>query len=101
MDFYTYSVNDYFFEAHFAIEDNFLLLKNLPLLNTSFLSEGLYANYLFTNQQDHYYEFGYGLKNVFLLFDIEAFLSFKNETYHAFGIKLSLNFINKNSDSFN
>jgi hypothetical protein len=101
MDFYSYSVNDYFFEAHFAIEDNFLLLKNLPLLNTSFLSEGLYANYLFTNQQDHYYEFGYGLKNVFLLFDIEAFVSFKNETYSAFGVKLSLNFINNKSNSFN
>ena len=101
LDFYSYSANDYFFEAHFAIEDNFLLLKNLPLLNTSFLSEGLYANYLFTNQQEHYYEFGYGLKNVFLLFDVEAFVSFKNETYNAFGIKLSLNFINNNSDSFN
>jgi hypothetical protein len=101
LDFYSYSANDYFLEAHFAIEDNFLLLKNLPLLNTSFLSEGLYANYLFTNQQDHYYEFGYGLKNVFLLFDIEAFVSFKNEAYSAFGVKLSLNFINNKSDSFN
>jgi len=101
LDFYGYSANDYFFEAHFAIEDNFLLLKNLPLLNTSFLSEGLYVNYLFTNQQDHYYEFGYGLKNVFLLFNVEAFVSFKNQTYNAFGVKLSLNFINNKSDSFN
>ena len=101
LDFYNYNANDYFFEAHFAIEDNFLLLKNLPILNTSFLSEGLYANYLFTNQQDHYYEFGYALKNVFLLFNVETFVSFKNDTYNAFGVKLSLNFINKNSDSFN
>ena len=99
LDFYNYNANDYFFEAHFAIEDNFLLLKNLPLLNTSFLSEGLYANYLYTNQQDHYYEFGYGLKNVFLLFNAEAFVSFKNENYNAFGVKLSFNFIN-NSNSF-
>ncbi|PCJ00833.1 MAG: hypothetical protein COB15_01815 [Flavobacteriales bacterium] len=99
LDFYRYNTNDYFFEAHFSIEDNFLLLKNLPLLNTSFLSEGLYANYLYTNQQDHYYEFGYGLKNVFLLFNAEAFVSFKNKNYNAFGVKLSFNFIN-NSDSF-
>ena len=28
-------------------------------------------------------------------------VSFKNETYNAFGVKLSLNFINNNSDSFN
>ncbi len=101
LDFYTYSTNDYFFEAHFAVEDNFLLLKNLPLFNTSFMSEGLYANYLYTNQQDHYYEFGYALKNVFLLFDIETFVSFKNANYNAVGVKLSLNFINRNTDSFN
>lgn len=99
LDFYSYSANDYFFEAHFSIEDNFLLLKNLPLLNTSFLSEGLYANYLYTNQQNHYYEFGYGLKNIFLLFNAEAFVSFLNQNYSAFGLKLSFNFIN-NSNSF-
>ena len=101
LSFYEYNVNDYFFEAHIGIEDNFLLLKNLPILNTSFLSEGIYANYLYTNQQDHYYEFGYALKNVFLLFDVEGFVSFKNENYNSFGIKLILNFIEKNSESFN
>ena len=94
LGFYEYSARDYFFEAHLSIEDNFLLLKNLPLFNTSFMTEGLYANYLYTNQQDHYYEFGYALKNVFLLFDIEGFVSFKDANYNAIGIKLSLNFIN-------
>ena len=97
LDFYNYNANNYFFEAHFTIEDNFLLFKNLPLLNSSFLSEGLYANYLYTPQQKHYYEFGYGLKNVFLLFDVEAFVSFKNKNYNSFGVKLSFNFI-KNND---
>ena len=101
LDFYEYNTRNYFFEAHLSIEDNFLLLKNLPLFNTSFMSEGLYANYLFTNQQDHYYEFGYALKNVFLLFDLQGFVSFKNTAYNAVGVKLSFNFIEKNSDSFN
>jgi len=100
LDFYSYNTQDYFFEAHLSIQDNFLLLKNLPILNTSFLSEAVYANYLYTEQKTHYYEFGYGLKNIFLLFDVEAFVSFTNQDYNAWGVKLSLNFINNSSGSF-
>ena len=96
LGFYENNVNDYFAEAHLSIEDNVLLLKRLPVLNNTNLTEGFYANYLYTGLNEHYYEFGYGLKNLFLLFDIEAFASFKNQQHNAIGLKLRLNFVGNN-----
>ncbi len=97
LGFYENNVNDYFLEGHFSIEDNVLFLKHLPLLNTTNITEEFYVNYLYTDLKEHYYEFGYSLNKLFFLFDVEAFVSFKNENYNAFGIKLTLNFVGNNS----
>ena len=97
LGFYENNVSDYFGEAHFSIEDNVLFLKRLPLLNSTNLSEEFYVNYLYTDLKEHYYEFGYSLNKLFFLFDVEAFVSFKNSEYNAVGIKLSLNFIGNKS----
>lgn len=93
LDFYSYSTKDYFFEGHLSIEDNVLLLKRLPFLNGTNLTEELYVNYLYTDLKDHYYELGYSLNKLFFLFDVEAFVSFENSQYQAFGIKLKFNFL--------
>jgi len=98
LDFYEYSTSDYFIEAHFSVEDNFLLFKNLPPLNSTNLNEAIYFNYLFTDLKTNYYEVGYSLKGLFLLFDVDFFMSFKNEENHNIGLKLKLNFIDNNSN---
>jgi Family of unknown function (DUF5686)/CarboxypepD_reg-like domain len=97
LDFYKLSTNEYYLEGHFSIEDNVLLFKRLPLLNRTNLSEELYFNYLYTNLETHYYEVGYSLNKLFLMFDVEVFASFVNDTYSAFGVKLKLNFINNST----
>ena len=97
LGFYEYSTANYFAEPHFSVEDNFLLLKNLPPLNSTSLNEAIYVNYLCTELNTNYYEIGYSLKGLFLLLDTDFFMSFKNEENHTIGFKLKLNFIDNNS----
>lgn len=98
LDFYEYSTPNHFVEAHCSVEDNYLLLKNLPLLNTTNLKEKITVNYLLTDLNVNYYEVGYSLQGLFLLFDVDFFVNFKNEHYNSLGFKLKLNFINNDSE---
>lgn len=94
LDSYSYNTNDFYFEGHLAIEDNHLLLKYLPLLNTTNLTETLHFNYLYTEENKHYTEIGYSLNRIFLLFDVGAYVSFEDDSYKDFGIRLGFQFLN-------
>jgi hypothetical protein len=92
LDYYSFSSKTYYLEGHFTIEDNVLLLKRLPFLNKSNLTEMLNFNYLYTEQEKHFYEFGYGLKNILFLFDFEAYISFIDNKHDKSGFRLGIKF---------
>lgn len=100
LDLYKYNSSDYFFEAHFDVEDNYLLLKRLPLFNLTNWSERFRFSYLRNELVDNYYEIGYGLTKIFLMFDVEGFVSFKDNKHDATGFRIILRLFNDNNPVF-
>lgn len=100
LDLYKYNSSDYFFEAHLDVEDNFLLLKRLPLFNLTNWSERVRFSYLRNEMLDNYYEIGYGLTKIFLMFDVEGFVSFKDDKQDAVGFRLILRLFNDKNPVF-
>lgn len=88
LPYYKFSTNQSYLEAHTSLSDDRLLLKRLPLLNKTLLQENIYLNYLTTNQKENYFETGYGLSQVFLLFNLEIFAGFENMKHKTTGIKV-------------
>lgn len=91
LPFYRYSTPEQYAEAHIQWQSRRLVLKLLPLIKNSAVSEKLFVNYLSTPGLTHYVETGYGIDNVFLLFNIEGVAGFENGRFTSAAIKVSLN----------
>ncbi len=88
---YQFSTNDDFVEAHVQFISDRLLLKRLPFLNQSLsICEKVFANYLTHSNKKNYWEVGYALSQIFLLFDIELVCSFDGKHHQNTGMKLRL-----------
>ena len=90
LDYYNFSTSNYFLEGHFTIENNFILIKRLPLLNRTNWSESIRVSYLKNDVINNYYEIGYGLNKIFFVLRVEACVSFINNSYQAFGGRVIL-----------
>jgi hypothetical protein len=91
LPFYQYSTSDQFLEAHANWQTRRLILKQLPVIRNSMITEKLFANYLITPELKNYVETGYGISNLFLLLNVEAVAGFENGKFRSAGIKVSLN----------
>ena len=92
LPFYQFSTSDKFAEGHISFRTNRLILKWLPLIKKTSMSEALFANYLSTPGIKNYLETGYGFTNLFLFLSAEAVAGFENGTFRSAGIKVSINF---------
>lgn len=84
---YEYSTADKYAEAHFKYNNEFLLLKHLPLISNQIWKENLYLNLLLVEKQQAYYEFGYSISQILLSGEIGVFVGFKDTHFHQVGIK--------------
>ncbi len=91
LPFYEYSTSNQFLDVHARWDSRRLILKQLPFIKNSSASENLFVNYLITPELTNYVETGYGLKNLFLLLNIEAVAGFENGKYRSAGVRVSLN----------
>ena len=91
LPFYQFSTNDQFLEAHANWQTRRLILKQLPIIKNSSISEHLFVNYLNTPELKSYVETGYGISNLFLLLNVEAVAGFENGKFRSAGVKVSLN----------
>ena len=91
LPFYQYSTGRQFAEAHTELQSHRLILKLLPLIKNSAITEKLFVNYLRTLEIKNYVETGYGISNLFLILNIEAVAGFENGQFRASAIKVSLN----------
>jgi len=92
LPFYKYSTTKSFFEAHGNWQTRRLILKQLPVFrNSSMVTENLFLNFLSTPEIRNYAEAGYGIKNLFLLLNVEAVAGFENGKFRSAGFKVSLN----------
>ncbi len=98
-DYYDYSSDKSYFEGHAKLESDRILLKRLPVLNKTLMREAIYINYLATTGNKPYYEFGYGLNQIFLMFNVEVFVGFKGTTHEYTGIKIGIPFVGRRGTS--
>jgi len=91
LPFYEYSTSDQFLEGHANWQTRRLILKQLPVIRNSSISEKLFVNVLSTPEIKNYVETGYGISNLFLLLNVEAVAGFENGKFRSAGIKVSLN----------
>ncbi|MCD4834498.1 MAG: DUF5686 and carboxypeptidase regulatory-like domain-containing protein [Bacteroidales bacterium] len=98
-DYYDYSSDKSYFEGHAKLESDRILLKRLPVLNKTLMREAIYINYLATTGNKPYYEFGYGLNQIFLMFNVEIFAGFKGTVHEYTGIKIGIPFVGRSGTS--
>lgn len=99
LDYYTYSTSKSYLEGHLSIENDRILLKRLPVLNKTLMREAIYVNYLSTTGNYPYVEVGYGLNQIFLMFNVEVFAGFKGTQHEYTGIKIGIPFVGGNGGS--
>ena len=92
---YEYSTRKSFLEGHFNFKTRRLILKQLPVIKSSSISENLFVNILSTPEIKNYAEVGYGLSEVFLLLNVEAVTGFENGAFRSAAIRVSFNFRNQ------
>jgi hypothetical protein len=68
-----------------------LILKQLPIIKNSLVSENIFINVLSTPELNNYIETGYGISNLFILLNLEAVAGFVDGRFRSAGIKVSLN----------
>lgn len=90
MDYYGYSTDNSFVEGHVRFRNDRILLKRLPVLNKTLMMENIYFSFLKTSDRKPYYEIGYGLDQVFLMFNLEVFTAFKGTRHSFTGFTISL-----------
>ncbi|MFP4025672.1 MAG: DUF5686 and carboxypeptidase regulatory-like domain-containing protein [Thiohalospira sp.] len=98
-DYYDYSTNKSYFEGLVRLESDRILLKRLPVLNKTLMRESLYFNYLASTGNKPYYEVGYGLNQIFLMFSVEVFAGFKGNSHEYTGIKLGIPFVGRSGNT--
>ncbi len=91
LPYYSYATDRGFFEGFVYWENDRLLLKRLPLMNRTLISESLFINYLSTSELNNYFEIGYGLNNIFLFLNLEGVVGFENGKYKMAGLRISVN----------
>jgi len=91
LPFYQYSTGKRYAEAHLNFQTYKLILKQLPLIKKTTMSEILYVNYLTTPDIRNYVEIGYGFSNLFLFLNAEVMAGFENGAYRSWGFKVSVN----------
>lgn len=94
LPFYEYSTRKSFVEAHADWQSRKFILKQLPIIRNSTITERVFLNYLSTPDLKNYTEVGYGLMNLFLMVNVEAVAGFEDGKYRSAGIRVSLNLNN-------
>ncbi len=91
LPFYEFSTQKSFVDAHINWQSRRLILKHLPIIKNSSVSENLFVNFLSTPEIKNYMEAGYGLGQLFLLLNVEGVAGFENGKFRSAGIRVSIN----------
>ena len=90
IDYYAYSTASDYASLHLRYDHSRLLIKRLPFLADKLLRERLFINTLLVDGRKAYYEVGYGLDQLFLLFSLEVVSGFSGGKHHYTGIRLGI-----------
>ena len=85
---YTYSTNEWFISGHAKYETLYLMLKFIPGLNKTLMTENLYLSFLSNPLTKNYIEVGYSLSKIYLFGNIGIFVGFNEFKFAAWNIRI-------------
>ncbi|MDR2979683.1 MAG: DUF5686 family protein, partial [Bacteroidales bacterium] len=86
---YSPSTNEWALSGFFNYETLYLLVKYLPLINRTHMTESLYFSYLNTPYTQNLMEIGYSLNNILLFVNAGFFIGFENFRYSGWSFKIA------------
>ncbi len=87
---YARSTTNDFAVAHLRYNHHRFLVKRLPFLAGNLMRETLFVNTLFVRDHKPYWELGYGLEQLFLLFSFEVVTGFSGSRHQYTGFRLGI-----------
>lgn len=87
---YEKSTTDAYFQAHLHYEHARILLKRLPFLSGTLIRESLFVQHLMVENKKSWTEIGYGVKQLFFLFNVEVYAGFEGGKYTVAGLRLEI-----------
>lgn len=90
LGFYENSAASSWAEAHLHYEHGRILLKRIPFMARTLIREQMYVKLLATEEHQPYLEVGYGLNQVFLLFNLEVVTGFRGGRHNYTGFRIGM-----------
>ncbi|ALJ01285.1 hypothetical protein DC20_07195 [Rufibacter tibetensis] len=92
LDYYRYSTQKTYVEAHYSHHFNGFILNKIPLLRKLKWQEVGSVNYLHTAAAGHYLELGVGIEHLFKIFRVDFFTGFQERQKVSSGLRLGYGF---------
>ncbi|MFD2512775.1 DUF5686 and carboxypeptidase regulatory-like domain-containing protein [Pontibacter locisalis] len=92
LDYYRYSTNNRYLEAHYEHHFNGFLFNKIPLFRRLKWQEVFSLNYLNTRESKHYLELGLGIEHIFKVLRVDFVTSFQEGNKAKTGITVGLGF---------
>jgi hypothetical protein len=92
LDYYRYSTQKTYIEAHYSHHFNGFILNKVPLLRKLKWQEVGSVNYLHTSAAGHYLEVGVGLEHLFKVFRVDFVTGFQERQKVSSGIRIGYGF---------
>ncbi|RNI28573.1 DUF5686 and carboxypeptidase regulatory-like domain-containing protein [Rufibacter latericius] len=92
LDYYRFSTQKTYVEAHYSHHFNGFILNKLPLIRKLKWQEVGSVNYLHTDAAGHYLELGVGLEHLFKVFRVDFVTGFQERQKVSSGIRIGYGF---------
>ncbi|GAB3200719.1 hypothetical protein ABID22_003535 [Pontibacter aydingkolensis] len=92
LDYYRYSTNNKYLEAHFEHHFNGFLFNKVPLFRRLKWQEVFSLNYLNTKESRNYLEIGLGIEHIFKIVRVDFVTSFQEGNKARTGIMIGVGF---------
>jgi hypothetical protein len=90
LGFYEYSTGTKYALAHINYEHSRIIVKRIPAMAKTLSREKLFLGVLTTDERKPYLELGYGINQLFLLFNMELVTGFSGSRHHYTGLRLGV-----------
>jgi len=90
LDFYQRSTVNPYVAGNIQYNHSRILIKRLPFLANSLVRERLFMGYIATRDEMPYLEAGYGVSQLFLLFNLDVVTSISGGRHHYTGFRIGV-----------
>ena len=92
LDYYRFSTNNAYVEAHYDHHFNGFFLNNIPLLRKLKWQEVASLNYLATKQAGHYVELGAGIEHILKVVRVDVYTALQSGQKLGTGVRVGIGF---------